>query len=85
MKNLLTRVPAREARRLGGHIACWNKLTAVLASDLLPLEDVRILLRLEAQGFRRPEILRRLVAYIKCRERDELLVQLGVIETPRYS
>lgn len=68
----------KDAERLAPHIANWNRLTEICASGLLPVDDIRLMIRHEATTLKRPPILRRLVGYLKSRERDALLKELGL-------
>jgi len=68
----------KDAERLAPHMSNWNRLTDICASGVLTPEDVHLMIRHEATTLKRPPILRRLVGYLKSRERDALLKELGL-------
>lgn len=59
-------------------VSNWNQLTELCKSGFLSIEDAKELIRNEAATKRRKPILRRLVGYLKSREREQMLKELGV-------
>lgn len=75
-QKLKVRVTARDRSRLAPHLAGWNHLQEMLLLEEFTLEEVKMLIFIEAEGACRPAIMDRLIARMKKMERAELVAAI---------
>ena len=75
-KKLRVRVTSHDRARLSPHLAGWNHLQEMLLLEDFTLEEIKMLLLIEAEGACRQTIMDRLIARMKKMERQELVAAI---------
>lgn len=73
---LRVHVTARDRARLAPHLAGWNHLQEVLLLEEFSLDEIKMLVLIEAEGQCRQTIMDRLLARMKKMERKELVAAI---------